>query len=298
MTAPLPPDSVCNILDKADGVYFVVKDKESRILWVNTNFAQLVGQTKEELIGSTDTRREHVEHDREVIKSGKPLYNLRETIAVPQESGQIDIPIVTQKGLWKNNAGDIAGITVCFSLDKKRMAPYWIERLKMRQIDLGGWFAEGTQSKELLPTSSLAERFKGEHRLYSTNYFLLDGDQTLELHSLNQDEIWYHHDGYPIRLHIFSMTEDGEKGQYRSIVLQQQSKEDLLQCVVPHNTWFGAELVDRGFALASCSLSPSWTSNDSILPDDATLEKLREEFPEQRDIIQRLSKRRKSYSAE
>lgn len=114
----IPPMSVADVLDRQDGVYWVVKDANSVFLWVNQNFADLVGMSKSELIGHQDSRAEHVAHDKEVMASGKPLLNFHETIAVPsKEGGMVNVDIVTQKGLLRAlGSKEIIGITVCFSL--------------------------------------------------------------------------------------------------------------------------------------------------------------------------------------
>lgn len=114
----VPPMTIADVLDKQDGVYWVVKDANSVFLWVNQNFADLVGMSKDALIGHQDSRAEHVAHDKEVMASGKPLLNFHETIEVPLEDGQmVNVDIVTQKGLLRSmDTGAIIGITVCFSL--------------------------------------------------------------------------------------------------------------------------------------------------------------------------------------
>ena len=116
--APLatdPPMGVADVLDKDDGIYFCVKDRNSVFLWVSQNFADLVGMSKEALIGSADTRAAHVAHDKEVLASGRPIFNLHETIDVPTPDGQTtSLEIVTQKGLLRQEGGtEIIGITVC-----------------------------------------------------------------------------------------------------------------------------------------------------------------------------------------
>ncbi len=115
-----PPLSIADVLDRQDGVYWVVKDVNSVILWVNQNFADLVGVSKADLIGQEDSRAAHVAHDKQVMASGKPLLNFHETIAVPtSRGGMVNVEIVTQKGLLRDPCtGQIIGITVCFSLRK------------------------------------------------------------------------------------------------------------------------------------------------------------------------------------
>lgn len=49
-----PPMGVGDVLEKADGVNFCIKDSNSVFLWVSQNFADLVGQSKDALIGSAD----------------------------------------------------------------------------------------------------------------------------------------------------------------------------------------------------------------------------------------------------
>ncbi|BCW37883.1 hypothetical protein StoSoilA2_39390 [Arthrobacter sp. StoSoilA2] len=114
----VPPMTVADVLDRQDGVFWVVKDANSVFLWVNQNFADLVGMTKDQLIGHQDSRAAHVAHDKEVMASGKPLLNFHEVIEVPlKDGGTVNVEIVTQKGLLRSlDTGAIIGITVCFSL--------------------------------------------------------------------------------------------------------------------------------------------------------------------------------------
>jgi len=118
-------DGIISSIDDADNVYLCIKDRESRYLWVNEKFANLVGEKADNLIGKRDTHEEHVKGDQEVLKTGKPLLNMNETIDVPSGSGTCmkTINIVTQKGLVRNklNPNEIIGISVCFSIkDEKK----------------------------------------------------------------------------------------------------------------------------------------------------------------------------------
>ena len=286
-----PPMTVADVFDVMDGVYSVIKDKNSVFLWVNDNFARLVGRKKEDLIGQKDDQEAHVAHDREVMESGIPLLNFNETIIVPTSSGdKKEIEIVTQKGLLRKKGGDeIIGITVCFSLKyPEKNADYWIEKLKLKlNDDLGGFFKSINTSKETFLNACLPERFQGDRRFHGENYYLLKAGEVLALHSLNQDETWYYNVGSAIRLHIFS-----EEGKYQERILGDNvDAGQELQVVVPHNHWFGAEVVEGGsFSLCSCSLAPAWDERDSFLPKPSNIAKLKKElkklYPDRAKLIE------------
>jgi hypothetical protein len=292
-----PPMTVTDVWDRADGLYMCVKNHNSEFLWVNDNFARLIGVPKEELIGKRDTQEAHVRHDKEVMKSGKPLLNLRETIEVPdRRGGTMRVPIITQKGLLREKGGTrIIGITVCFALefpeqdsaalDRGHAMKERIRQLRLEHIDLGGYFAPGHASGEVTAGHALPDRFEGDRGHYSSNYYLLPEGEVLKLHRLNQDEVWYFHEGSPIRLHVFP-----DEGEYRSVLIGNHP-EEALQANAPHGCWFGAELVAPGYALASCSLAPAWDSRDSKVPSHDDLAALERRFPEQSAILEHLTRK-------
>lgn len=288
--ATVPPMSVGDVLNKTDGVYFCIKNQDSVFLWVNDNFARLVGQRPEDIIGTTDSRAAHVAHDKQVMASGVPLLNFHETIQVPTVDGElVDLEIITQKGLLRRpDTSEIIGITVCFSQrfpDPGQEARQLIERLKMVPIDLGGYFAPGMAGDFELPSAALPTRFDGLRGIYSTNYYLLEAGSVLKLHSLNQDEQWFFHRGSALRLHAFS-----EQGVYSTLALGgDMDQGQVLQGRAPHSQWFGAELLGPGYALVSCSLAPAWAPADPARPTAAQVEALKDAFPDQAAIIARLA---------
>ncbi|WP_281231812.1 cupin domain-containing protein [Flavobacterium gelatinilyticum] len=285
----IPPMTVGDVLDKTDGVYFCIKNRDSVFLWVNKNFADLVGQRQEDIIGTRDERTEHVAHDRAVMESGIPLLNFHETIEVPQPDGSMSaLEIVTQKGLLRKKDGnEIIGITVCFSKrfpNADKEADELIRNLNMVPTGIGGYLAHGPISSIILPKEALPECFGGPRKAYSTNYFLLKKDEVLKIHALNQDEQWFFHQGSAIKLHIFS-----EDGVYSSITFGNRiDQEQFLMGAAPHSHWFGAEVIGSGYSLSSCSLAPAWDKDDSFLPDAGKIEELKRKFPKQVDIIERL----------
>lgn len=284
-----PPMTVGDVLDVTDGIYFCVKDRNSVFLWANKNFADLVGQRQEDIIGTRDSRTEHVAHDKEVLASGVPLLNFHEIIQIPTpDGGMADLQIVTQKGLLRQKGGtEIIGITVCFAErfpNAAQVANGLVEKLGMVPTGIGGYIAPGSQSDLTILANAFPERFEGDRRAYSMNYFLLNGGDVLKLHALNQDEQWFFHQGDPIRLHLFS-----SEGVYSTITLGSDLDQgQLLQAVAPHNHWFGAELLSPGYALVSCSLAPAWDKRDSAVPSSQQFEILMQSFPEQIGVIDSL----------
>ncbi|UJP08212.1 MAG: cupin domain-containing protein [Nitrosomonas sp.] len=280
-----PPMSVEDVMNTFDGVYLFIKNKDSVFLWCNQNFADLVGQTKEQIIGSRDERAEHVKFDQEVMKSSKPVLNLHESISVPDgKGGTKEMQIITQKGLLRQfGTREVIGITVCFSLQKD--AQYWIKELRLKSIDLGGYFGKADKTNEAILRTALPERFVGDRTFFSTNYYLLQSPNVLKLHMLQQDEQWFFHTGNPVRLHIFE-----PEGKYHAVVVgSDTSLGQFLQSVVPHNTWFGAEILEGGYGLYGCSLAPGWDARDSFMPTPQQVTALKRRFPEKIEIITRLS---------
>jgi len=284
-----PPMTVGDVLDKTDGVYFCIKNRDSVFLWVNENFATLVGQKQEDIIGTKDSRAAHVAHDKQVMASGVPLLNFHETIQVPTpDGGMTDLEIVTQKGLLHQKGGtEIIGITVCFSKqfpDADQEANQLIDRLKMVPTGIGGFLAPGPASDSTIPHDALPKRFDGDRKTYSMNYFLLKAGDVLKLHALNEDEQWFFHQGSAVRLHIFS-----EDGVYSTVTLGSDLDQgQILQGVAPHNHWFGAELLGPGYVLVSCSLAPAWDKRDTFAPTPEQIESLQNAFPEQVETINAL----------
>lgn len=284
-----PPMSVGDVLDKTDGVYFCIKDHNSVFLWVNENFANLVGQKKEDIIGTRDSREAHVAHDKQVMASGVPLLNFHETIQVPSSNGEmVDLEIITQKGLLRKKGGtDIIGITVCFSKrfpDAEKEADTFIKKLNMVPTGIGGYITPGPECDLIIPKDALPSRFDGSRGAYSMNYFLLKEGDILRLHSLNQDEQWFFHQGSAIKIHAFS-----QQGVYSTFTLGSDMEQgQFFQGVAEHSRWFGAELLGPGYVLVSCSLAPAWDKKDSFLPSPEQIETLKDIFPDQVTIIDLL----------
>jgi predicted cupin superfamily sugar epimerase len=59
------------------------------------------------------------------------------------------------------------------------------------------------------------------------------------------------------------------------------------QCVVPAGCWFGAEVSGESFSLVGCTVAPGFDFADFEMGNRKELLK---QFPEQTEIIQRLTK--------
>jgi predicted cupin superfamily sugar epimerase len=201
----------------------------------------------------------------------------RELIELPDGSQQ---PILTQKGLWRNktDTSEILGTTVNFSLQKTKEA--WIKDLGLKMVDRVGYF--GIDSTHEVDKDST----------YSLNFILIDNLPKLKLHKLAMDEQWFFHEGSALQIYIFDLV---KKTANVKTLGKNIAKGEKLQVVVPKNTWFGAEVVNKDFNLSSCSLAPAFYEGCSTsLPTDsnerkAFLDHLKHTFPEYIDVIDELS---------
>jgi predicted cupin superfamily sugar epimerase len=161
-------------------------------------------------------------------------------------------------------------------------AAYWIHALGLEPHPEGGRFRESWRSPERLPGSSWPARFGGARSLGTSIYYLLCAGEHSRLHRLRADEVWHLYDGGPLLLHL--LAPDGE---YRRLALgRDPARGEQPQVVVPHGTWFGAELAQGvGHALAGCTVSPGFEYEDFELGDR---EALLRSHPAQREIIERL----------
>lgn len=168
--------------------------------------------------------------------------------------------------------------------DMMKDAGYWINGLKLVPHPEGGYYRETYRSGETVKREALPARFSGERCFATSIYYLLRSGEISALHRIRSDEIWYHHDGAPIIIHVFERG-----GRYRALKLgRDAAAEEFPQTVVPAGSWFGAAVGgDDAFCLAGCSVAPGFDFADFEL---ASRPALLEEFPEHRDIIVRLTR--------
>lgn len=160
----------------------------------------------------------------------------------------------------------------------------WIEALHLRRHPEGGWFREIYRSGETMARADLPNRFRGDRCFSTAIYFLLHDTDVSAFHRIRQDEAWHFYDGTALTLHII----DGA-GQYSTVRLGRQiDAGEQLVTVVTAGQLFGATVDREGYALAGCTVAPGFEFEDLDMPSrDALLE----EYPQHRNIIERLSSR-------
>ena len=156
-------------------------------------------------------------------------------------------------------------------------------RLRIRELGLaahpeGGWFREVFRSPERVARAALPERFAGERSLATSILYLLAAGERSCFHRLRADELWCHHAGGAVHLHLL------ERSGSRRLVVGAETP----QVTVPHGTWFAAEPEPgAAFALAGCFVSPGFEYEDFEL---AERDRLFAEFPRERSLVTRFTR--------
>jgi predicted cupin superfamily sugar epimerase len=95
--------------------------------------------------------------------------------------------------------------------------------------------------------------------------------------------LWFFHQGEPLEI-VFI-----KEGVLNTIILGNSFENGQVpQATIPANTWFASRVKDqKGYALVSCTVAPGFDFADFEL---ATREKLSQEFPHLKEIIQKFTK--------
>ncbi|MCH9633018.1 MAG: hypothetical protein S4CHLAM6_13690 [Chlamydiae bacterium] len=100
------------ILERLPSVYICWKDENSVFLGCNQNFADLLGKTKSEIIGTQDTIEKHKLDDEKVRNSGQEIIGMIETISATVLG---TLQICTNKAPLKSKEGKTVGTIVIFT---------------------------------------------------------------------------------------------------------------------------------------------------------------------------------------
>jgi hypothetical protein len=146
-----------------------------------------------------------------------------------------------------------------------------IDRHGLQPHPEGGWFRETWRAAHQVPTPF------GRRPAGTVIAFLIGGEHVSRLHRLHQDEVWLHHAGPGLVLHL--ITPGGDHASH------ELSAEGSLQVVVPAGTWLGAEAPD-GWALVGCACMPGFDFADLELGER---DRLVARYPQHAHLIDRLT---------
>lgn len=158
-----------------------------------------------------------------------------------------------------------------------------IKNLDLTAHPEGGYYKENYRSEGLINASNLWQGAKG-NRNYSTGiYFLLEKNQFSAFHKIKQDEMWHYYMGSTLLLHTIDSNE-----KYEIIKIGKNiEKGEILQYVVPANTWFASEVMNKNdFILCGCTVSPGFDFKDFEMPSRKELISL---FPKHSEAINSLT---------
>ena len=150
----------------------------------------------------------------------------------------------------------------------------------------GGYYVETYRCKDGIDGASLPSGCAGERSFSTAILYLLTPQTFSALHRIKSDEVFHFYLGDPVTM--LELKTDGS-----AVVLT--LGHNLLACqhiqaIVPRNTWQGCFLNDDGkFALMGTTVAPGFEFADLELADR---EVLLQQYPQQRDLIVRLTRRR------
>ncbi len=165
---------------------------------------------------------------------------------------------------------------------KDRGPEYWIEQLGLEEHPEGGWYRRVYEAAERIPASALPARFGGDRPAASAIYYLLLRGRPSRLHRIRSDELWHFYTGGAARLCTISPR--GER--IDRLLGPDPEKRQTFQAVVPHGSWFAAEVLEGEFSLFGCTVAPGFEFEDLELADR---EELCARFPGHRELIERLT---------
>jgi predicted cupin superfamily sugar epimerase len=151
-----------------------------------------------------------------------------------------------------------------------------VETLKLKPHPEGGFYSETHRAKSVIETPN------GSRSLVTSIYFLLTSDNVSKFHSIAGEEIWFHHEGSPLTVHLLS-----DSGYERLLVGPVDSKGHQPQQLVPDGVIFGSTVEEENsYALVSCMVAPGFDFRDFKLYG---AEELLEKWPEHVGIIRKLT---------
>ena len=162
-----------------------------------------------------------------------------------------------------------------------RNKEYWIKNLDLLPHPEGGYYKETYRSELSINLESIEENRQGSRSLCTGIYFLLDKGNFSAFHRIKSDELWHFYAGDPITIHMID-----QQGNYSAQDVGNNIDDgQVLQYLVPANTWFASEIKDdRSYALVGCTVSYGFDFNDFEMANKSLIE----EFAEHSEVLSRL----------
>lgn len=161
-------------------------------------------------------------------------------------------------------------------------AKYWIKNLNLLPHPEGGFYKESYRSSEIIPHNYMPNRFDGDRAFSTAIYFLLEKGNFSAFHRIKSDEIWHFYDGDSVAIY-----EINNKGIFTKHILGKQiDKGELLQIVIPANSWFASESTGN-FSLVGCTVAPGFDFNDFEM---AKQNILINQFEQHQNIIKKFTR--------
>jgi uncharacterized protein len=149
----------------------------------------------------------------------------------------------------------------------------------------GGWYREVFRSDEIIPLSSLPERYKSPHCFSTSIYFLLEKGDFSAFHRISSDETWHFYMGSP--LIIYCIQHDGSIQQV--LLGNILAEGQILQYTIPRNYWFAAKIQGNSdFSLVGCTVAPGFEFQDFELGQRQILTDL---YPQHASLIAELTRK-------
>lgn len=151
-----------------------------------------------------------------------------------------------------------------------------VETLQLKPHPEGGYYSETFRAHSDVKT------LNGPRSLATTIYFLLTSENISKFHSIAGEEIWYHHEGSPLTVHMLS-----DRGYEKVLVGPTNEFGHQPQQLVPEGVVFGSTVDEpESYALVSCMVVPGFDFRDfKLYQADELLEK----WPDQKEIILKLT---------
>ncbi len=151
-----------------------------------------------------------------------------------------------------------------------------VERFEMTEHPEGGFYKETFRSNQLHEGRSVL----------SSIYYLLYDQHVSNLHVIDADEAWYHHEGGDLTIHTFH-----PKTGYKALILGNSEHAQPFH-IVEAVSIFGSSLgTSNDYALVSCAVAPAFLFEQfKLIPRAELLSK----YPDQEDVILRLTRKEES----